>query len=122
MRDQKQEKKGLYYFFKTTVEEFLAEGPLNLAAALAYYTLFSLSPLLIILTGIVGLLAGQEAAQNYISGALTGMLGDQSARAVMDMMQRANRDSSGIGGTIVGIVLLLFGAGGVVSQLQSSLN
>jgi len=122
MPEQKKEKKGLYYFFKTTVEEFLAEGPFNLAAALAYYTLFSLSPLLIILTGIVGLLAGQETAQSYISTSLNGLLGEQSAQAVMDMMQRANRASSGLAGTIFGVALLLFGAGGVVGQLQSSLN
>jgi membrane protein len=122
MWEQKKEKKGLYYFFKTTIEEFLAEGPFNLAAALAYYTLFSLSPLLIILTGIVGLLAGQETAQSYIYSSLNGLLGEQSARAVMDMMQHANRDSGGVAGTIFGVALLLFGAGGVVGQLQSSLN
>lgn len=115
-------KRGLYNFTKTTVEAWLAEGPFDLAAALAYYTLFSLSPLLIILTGIVGLLAGQEAARNYIYNSLYGLIGEQSTRAVMDIMQRANHDSRGLIGTIVGLALLLFGAGGVVGQLQSSLN
>lgn len=119
---EEKEKKGIFNFFKTSVEKWLDEGPFQLAAALAYYTLFSLAPLLIILTGIVGLLAGQETAQNYIYGSITGMVGEQSARAVMDMMQRANRESNGVVATIVGVALVLFGAGGVVGQLQSSLN
>lgn len=116
------EKKGLLNFFKTCVEQWIAEGPFNLAAALAYYTLFSLTPLLIVLTGIVGLLAGRQTAQNYIYSSLNDMVGEQSAHAVMDMMQRANSEHSGLIGTIVGVALLLFGAGGVVGQLQSSLN
>jgi membrane protein len=121
MREIK-EKKGIFNFLKTTVEEWLAEGPFDLAAALAYYTLFSLSPLLIILTGIVGLLAGQETARNYIYSSLSDMVGQQSARAALDMMQKANEQNSGLVATIIGVALLLFGAGGVVGQIQSSLN
>jgi membrane protein len=117
-----EQKKGLFYFFKTAVMQWLADGPFNLAAALAYYTLFSLAPLLIILTGIVGLLAGQDTAQNYIFSSLNGLVGEQSARAMMEIMQRANQNSSGLVPTIVGVALLLFGAGGVVGQLQSALN
>jgi membrane protein len=116
------EKKGIVNFVKTAVEHWLAEGPFQLAAALAYYTLFSLAPLLIILTGIVGVLAGKQTAQNYIYSSVSGMIGESSAAAVMEMMQRANRDGSGIIATVVGVALMLFGAGGVVGQLQSSLN
>src|ERR1044072_5536998 len=74
------EKKGLFNFLKTCVEQWLAEGPFQLAAALAYYTLFSLSPLLIIMTGIVGSLAGHETAQNYIYNSVSGLVGEQSAK------------------------------------------
>src|SRR5690349_22487037 len=70
------EKKGIFKFFKTAVEEWLGEGPFDLAAALAYYTLFSLSPLLIVLTGIVGLLAGEATAQNYVYSSLNGLVGE----------------------------------------------
>jgi membrane protein len=116
------EKKGIFKFFKTAVEEWLGEGPFDLAAALAYYTLFSLSPLLIVLTGIVGLLAGESTAQNYVYSSLNGLVGEQSARAALEIMRRASYDNGGLIATVVGIGLLLFGAGGVVGQLQSSLN
>ncbi len=116
------EKKGLFNFLKTCVEQWLAEGPFQLAAALAYYTLFSLSPLLIILTGIVGSLAGQETAQNYIYNSVSGLVGEQSAKAVIEIMQKASRENGGVLATVIGVALLLFGAGGVVGQLQSSLN
>ncbi|HEY1267036.1 MAG TPA: YihY/virulence factor BrkB family protein [Candidatus Binatia bacterium] len=118
----KNEKKGIFNFIKTCVEHWLGEGPFQLAAALAYYTLFSLSPLLIILTAMVGLLAGEETAQNYIYNSISGLVGVQSARAVMEMMQKAHREGGGLSATIFGVALLLFGAGGVVGQLQSSLN
>jgi membrane protein len=116
------EKKGLFNFLKTCVEQWLDEGPFQLAAALAYYTLFSLSPLLIILTGIVGSLAGHETAQNYIYNSVSGLVGEQSAKAVIEIMQKANRENGGVFAAIIGVALLLFGAGGVVGQLQSSLN
>jgi membrane protein len=118
----KNEKKGIINFIKTCVEHWIAEEPFQLAAALAYYTLFSLSPLLIILTAIVGALAGEETAQNYIYNSISGLVGEQSAKAVMEMMQKAHREESGLSATIFGVALLLFGAGGVVGQLQSSLN
>lgn len=114
--------KGVWNFLKTTVEQWLEEGPFQLAAALAYYTLFSLAPLLIILTGIVGMFAGESKAESYIFSAVAGLVGGQSARAVQEMMENANRDGGGLFATLVGIALVLFGAGGVVGQLQSSLN
>src|SRR5256885_5560113 len=82
------EKKGIFNFFKTTVTHWLAEEPFQLAAALAYFTLFSLAPLLIVLTGIVGLLAGESTAQNYILGSLRGMIRAQSAPPLPELMQQ----------------------------------
>jgi membrane protein len=116
------QKKGILNFIKTCVEHWLGEGPFQLAAALAYYTLFSLSPLLIILTAIVGALAGEATAQTYIYNSISGLVGVQSARAVMEMMQKAHHENGGVLATIIGVTVLLFGAGGVVGQLQSSLN
>ncbi|HTM07181.1 MAG TPA: YihY/virulence factor BrkB family protein [Verrucomicrobiae bacterium] len=120
--DEAEKKKGLWNFAKTTVTHWLGEEPFQLAAALAYFTLFSLAPLLIVLTGIVGLLAGESTAQNYILSSLSGMIGEQSARALQEMMQKAGRENGGLLATIIGIALLLVGAAGVVGQLQSSLN
>jgi membrane protein len=93
-----------------------------LSAALAYFTLFSLAPLLIIVTGIVGLFSDTETARNYIFGGLADLVGKQSATAVQETALNANREGGGLFATITGLALLLFGAGGVVSQLQISLN
>jgi membrane protein len=115
-------KRGLWNLFKTAFAYWREESPFQLAAALAYYTLFSLAPLLIILTGIVGLFSGTETAQNFIFGGLADLVGEQSAKTIQQTALNANRDGSGLFATIVGVALLLFGAGGVVTQLQTSLN
>jgi membrane protein len=117
------QRKSMWEFLKTTINEWIEAEPFQLAAALSYYTLFSLAPLLIIAIGVAGLVFGREAAQNQIVETLQGMIGQESAQAVQGMIQEANaKPKTGIISSIVGIVALLFGAGGVVGQLQTSLN
>lgn len=114
--------KDIWKLFKKSFQEWYEDDPFQKAAALAYYTLFSLAPLLIILIGIVGLVSGTTEAQEYIVGGLAGLLGDESAGAIREMVRNANREESGGFATLMGIVLLLFGAGGVLGQFQYSLN
>src|SRR5215207_3355221 len=117
------QRKSIGQFLKTTINEWVEAEPFQLAAALSYYTLFSLAPLLLIAIGVAGLVFGREAAQNQIVETLQGMIGQESAQAVQGMIQEANaKPKTGIISSIVGIVALLFGAGGVVGQLQTSLN
>lgn len=111
-----------WHLLKTSFEQWYEDSPFQLAAALAYYTLFSLAPLLIILIGIVGLFFGAAAAEGYIVGALGGLVGPQSAQAIQEIVRNASQHGGGLFGTVVGVVLLLFGAGGVVGQLQFALN
>jgi membrane protein len=94
----------------------------EMAAALAYYTLVSLAPLLIILIAIVGPFFGTAATENYIVGAIAGIAGEDTARAVQAIVQNAKQQGSGVLATVFGVVLLLLGAGAVVGQLQQSLN
>jgi membrane protein len=115
-------KRELWKLFKKSFEEWYEDDPFQKAAALAYYTLFSLAPLLIILIGIVGLFSGTTEAQEYIVGGLAGLLGEESAGAIREMVRNANREQGGGFATLMGIVLLLFGAGGVLGQFQYSLN
>ena len=91
-------------------------------AALAYYTVFSIVPLLVIIIAMIGLVFGQEAAQSYILQQLESLLGEQSTAAIKDMIQRASQPSTGILATLVALATLLFGASGLFGQLQDSLN
>lgn len=93
------------------------------AAALAYYTIFSLAPLLLIVISIAGFFFGDEAARGQIVGQIQGLIGRDGAEAVQGMIQNASRPGSGgTIATVVGIVTLLFGASGVFGQLQDALN
>lgn len=103
--------------------QWIAHQPFQLSSSLSYYTLFSLAPLLIIVIAIAGLAFGREAAQNRIVETIQGMIGQQSAQTIQGMIQSASsKPNTGIISTVIGVVALLFGAGGVVGQLQTSLN
>ena len=116
-------RKPIWEILKGSVTQWLEDNPFQLAAALSYYTLFSLAPLLIIVIAVAGFAFGQEAAQNRIVETLQGLIGEESAAAIQAMIQNANNQpKTGIVSTVVGVVALLFGAGGVVGQLQTSLN
>lgn len=117
------QRKSIWQFLKTTINEWVEAEPFQLAAALSYYTLFSLAPLLLIAIGVAGFVFGREAAQNQIVETLQGMIGQDSAKAVQEMIQASSeKPKTGMLSTIIGFVALLFGAGGVVGQLQTSLN
>jgi len=115
--------KSLWNFLKDIATQWLEDGPFQLAAALSYYTLFSLAPILIIAIAVAGLFFGHEAATNQIVHALQSLVGQESAKAIQEMIQNASsKPKTGIISTVLGIGVLIFGAGGVVGQLQSSLN
>ncbi|MGN6718709.1 MAG: YihY/virulence factor BrkB family protein, partial [Candidatus Binatia bacterium] len=114
---------SIWGLLKRTVMQWLEDQPFQLASSLSYYTLFSLAPLLIIVISIAGFAFGQEAAQRQIVGTIQGMIGQQSAEAVQGMIQNAsNEPKTGMIATVVGVITLILGAGGVVGQLQTSLN
>ena len=94
----------------------------RLGAALAYYTVFSIVPLLIIVIGIAGLVFGEEAAHTYIMAQIESLIGTQSAVALEEMLRTANQPSYGFTATGIALVTLLVGASGVFAQLQDALN
>jgi membrane protein len=115
--------RSLWQLTKDTIMQWIDDNPFQLAAALSYYTLFSLAPLIIIVIAIAGFAFGREAAQNQIVETLQGLVGQESAQAVQGMIENAsNQPKTGVISTIIGILALIFGAGGVVGQLQTSLN
>jgi membrane protein len=91
-------------------------------AALAYYSVFSLGPIILIATAVAGLLFGQEAVTGQVMSSLKEMLGENGAKAVEAMLAGASRPAAGIIATVLGIGALLFAAIGVVVQLKDALN
>lgn len=114
--------RDIFALLKDTVAEWNEDHAPRLGAALAYYTIFSIAPLLIIAVAIAGFVFGRDAAQNELVNQLQGLIGQQGAEAIQTMVANAGRPSAGIIATIIGIVTLLFGASGVFSELQGALN
>jgi membrane protein len=94
----------------------------RLGAALAYYSIFSLGPLMLIAISVAGLLFGQEAVQGQVSTQLGSLVGEQGAQGIETMLAGAGKPSEGAFATILGVGTLLFAAIGVVVQLKDALN
>jgi membrane protein len=107
---------------KETVNDWLDDGATSLAAALAYYSLLSLAPLLVISVALAGLFFGQDAARGRVASELGSVVGTQAAQGIQSVVASAQSPVSGVVSTVVGVVTLFIGASGVFSELQSSLN
>lgn len=94
----------------------------SMGAALSYYTLFSLAPLLVLVIAIAGLVFGHDAAQGAIIAQLQGIMGEGGATAVQDLLKAAREPSTGIVASIVGGFLLLLGATAIFAELQTDLD
>ena len=112
----------IFSLFRETFREWRDDNATRLAAALAYYTTFSLAPLLVLVIAIAGLLGGREAAQNQTMAQVQDLLGVQGKEFVQGMIESASKPSTGMAATIIGVVTLFFGALGVFGELQNSLN
>jgi membrane protein len=111
-----------WQLFKAAVKGWQDDYAPSMGAALSYYTLFSLAPLLIIVIAVAGLVFGQDVAQGQILEQLRGIMGDEGAVAVEGLLKSAREPSKGIVATIVGVALLLLGATAVFAELQSALD
>lgn len=107
---------------KETWSDWNADKAPRLAAALAYYTAFSLAPLLVIAIAIAGLVFGEEAARGQIVGQIEGLVGTAGAEAIETMIAGSRQETTGIIATVVGFATLLLGAAGLFGQLKDALN
>lgn len=112
----------LWTLFRDTFTAWNNDKVPRHGAALAYYTVLSLVPLLVVIIAIIGLIFGREVGQGYILGQIGSLVGPQSAEAIKEMIQRASEPSTGIVATVLATGTLLLGASGVFAQLQDSLN
>ena len=107
---------------KETAGDWSADKASRLAAALAYYSLLSLAPLLVIVIAIAGFFLGHDAASGRVAGELGAVVGSEPAQGIQSVVASAHAPSTGLFSTIVGIATLFVGASGVFGELQSSLN
>jgi membrane protein len=107
---------------KKAVDSWLGDRAPTMGAAIAYYTVFSLAPMLVMVIAVAGLAFGQQAAEGALFGELAELVGPESAGAVQAMLRSASSTRSGIIATAIGIGTLLIAATAVFGELQSALN
>ena len=107
---------------KDTVLSFIEDEALSRGAAIAFYTVTSVAPLLLIVIAIAGLAFGREAAQNAIVSQLSGLMGQQMAQVLETAVASASSKSAGILAPIIGVITLIVTASGVFGETQSALN
>jgi membrane protein len=108
--------------FKETVSEWVNDKAPRLGASLAFYTLLSLAPLLVVIVAVAALVYGQEAARGQLVWQIQGLVGPDGARAIQGLVQGAYKPGTGVIATLLGFLTLAFGASSVVVELSDALN
>jgi membrane protein len=116
------EPRKLYHVMKCAVTEWIDHRAASKGAALAFYSLFSLAPILVLVIAVAGFFYGTEAAQGQLMGQLRGLLGAQGAETIQSIVAGARNKDSGLFATIVASVLLVVGATSAFSELKDSLD
>lgn len=109
-------------FLQRVASEFSQDECVESAAALAYYAMFSLAPVLVIAIAIAGLFFDPQDVRGEVQNQLRDMLGPGGAEQVRTMIQSVRQSNSGVWATALSVLALLFGATGALGQLQTSLN
>ena len=107
---------------KVTMVNFMSDKALSHGAAIAYYTVFAIAPLLVIVIAVAGLLFGERAAQGAIASQLSGLMGDAGARGIEALIRSASNRRAGLAATAVGFGTLILAASSVFIEMQSALN
>lgn len=113
---------NIFEILKSAIKEFGEDRATRLSAALAYYAVFSLAPILLIAISIAGFLMGEDAARGAVESQLSGVIGSNSAELVEDMIKQTRTDGDNLLMGFVGLGILIFSATGVMVQLKESLN
>ena len=107
---------------KASLKAWIDDYAPSMGAALSYYTVFSLAPLLLIVISVAGLVFGADAVRGALFSQIDGLMGAEAAKGIQDLLSSVSKPSTGIIGTLVGIVVLLIGATTVFGELQDALD
>lgn len=114
--------KHFYALIKKSVNAWIDDYAPSMGAAISYYTVFSISPLLIIVIAVAGMVWGREAVQGQIVDQLSGLMGKDAAIGIQGLIESANQPAKGMIATIISIIILIIGATTVFAELQSALD
>lgn len=111
-----------YHLARRSIEAWFDDYAASMGAAIAYYTVFSIAPLLIIVIAVAGAVFGREAVEGQIAGQLASLIGVETAMGVQGLIRSASRPASGAIATVISFFLLLVGATSVFAELQTALD
>ncbi|HVF82398.1 MAG TPA: YihY/virulence factor BrkB family protein [Flavisolibacter sp.] len=114
--------KGIWKVLKKAFSGFSDDKVMKLSASLAYYTVFSIGPMIIVIIYIAGLMYGREAVEGTIFGQIKGLVGASAADQIQEMIKSAALNKEGKFAFVIGIVTLIIGATGVFAEIQDSIN
>ena len=109
-------------FLKATFSAWVEDHASSMGAAIAYYTIFSIAPILLIILSVVGLIFDIEVVRIEIYSRLHGLMGENGALVVQDLLERIHKPSENIIAAIIGMVFVLIGATSVLAELQADLD
>lgn len=113
---------GLWNLLRATVEGYIEDDAFSRGASIAYFTLFSLAPVLLVVIAVAGMAFGREAAQGAVVGELSGLMGRDTAVALEGMIRSASDSLSGTLATVLGLGAILLAVSGVFGEVQLALN
>jgi membrane protein len=114
--------KNIYTITKTAFKKWWSKDPFRESAVIAYYSIFSLPGLLVVITTLAGYFFGRDVANVEVTNQISSMLGADTADQIKIMIEKASENSNSFWATIVGVVTITVGATGVFAQFQKSLN
>jgi len=118
----KQTAKDFWSILKNTFNGFLEDRALKLSAALSYYTIFSLAPLLLLMISLAGVFFGRDAIQGHVFGEINGLIGNEAAAQIQDIIKNMELSGKTNMAVIIGAVTLIIGATSVFGEIQDSIN
>ena len=111
-----------WHLLRDTLSGFIEDEALSWGASIAYYTLFSIAPVLLVVVAIAGLVFGREAAEGVIVDQFSALMGHQTAEALQGMVESAAKPHEGTWATVVGVVVLFIAISGVFGEVQAAMN
>ena len=114
--------KGIWQLLKTSVNGFIDNHAIKLSASLAYYTIFSLGPMLIVIIYLADIFWGRAAVEGTVYGQISGLVGSETALQIQEIIKNASLDGKSRTAGVIGIVTLIIGATTVFAEIQDSIN